>query len=290
MPLPHHPGNDAHAEWRRVHRGHLCPICNHDSWCTIAPDDSAVRCKRVESSKTLAGDDGPAWLHVLAEREHGPVRPRRTRVRVAPVARDFRPLAEQWQGQLSLPQATTFATSLGITVDALLNIGCGWTGTAFSFPMYDAHDHVVGVRLRCPRSGHKFAYPGSKEGVFLPATRRGGTLLLPEGATDTAACVQLEFDVVGRPSCSGGTRIVASLVKSRDVVVFLDRDKPGIRGGESLASAIAPYVSSLRVAVPPEPHKDLRDWLRAGLTSAELRSYIDAHLPRRLATFTWVKP
>ncbi len=290
MSLSPHFDDVPSTAWRRVQRGQLCPICSHDSWCTVAPDGSAARCKRVESAKAMPGEDGPAWLHVLVERGASPPWPRRTRVRVVAAPRDFRLLAEQWQRDLSSERLAAFAESLGITADALMQIGCGWTGTTYSFPMYDAENRVVGIRLRCARTGRKFAYKASKEGVFRAASPNTGLLLLPEGASDTAAALQLGFDVVGRPSCSGGTRIVAKLVVGRDVAIVSDRDNPGIRGGESLACAIAPYVTSLRVVVPPPPHNDLRDWVRAGATPEAVRAYIDVHLPRRLTTHVKVKP
>lgn len=279
----------AAVDWRRVTRAEPCPICEHDSWCTVAPDKSAVRCKRIATEKSIPGEDGAAWLHVLAHRDTQPP-PRRHRVRVAPEPKDLRPLAEQWQRALSAERLAWLAGILALDSAALTAIGCGWNGSSYSFPMHDANDRVVGIRLRCPRTGRKFAYTGSKEGVFRAPRTVNGVLLLPEGASDTAAAFQLGFDAVGRPSCTGGTRIVAQLVRGRDVVVLLDRDEPGIRGGESLACAITPYVTSLRVVVPPEPHKDLRDWLRAGATHQAVHAHIEAHLPRRLTTHVRVKP
>lgn len=288
LPLPD-PERETRPDWRRVTRAQPCPICEHDTWCTVAPDGSAVRCKRIASERGVPGEDGLAWLHVLANRDAQPL-PRRTRLRVAPPPRDLRPLAEQWQRALTADRLAELAAALGLDPAALTAIGCGWNGVSYSFPMHDANDRVVGIRLRCPRTGRKFAYTGSKEGVFRAESTVGGMLLLPEGATDTAAAFQLGFDAVGRPSCTGGTRIVAQLVRGRDVVVVVDRDEPGIRGGESLACAITPYVTSLRVIVPPEPHKDLRDWLRAGATHDDVHAYVEAHLPRRLTTHVRVKP
>lgn len=279
-----------HGDWRRVTRAEPCPICSHDSWCTVAPSGGAVRCKRTESAHPVTGEDGAAWLHVFDDRLPPTAPHRRCRVVAARDVADLRTLAEQWQRDLGPERLRVFAASMGITSEALLQIGCGWSGTAYSFPMFDAKNRVVGIRLRCPRTGRKFAHVGGKDGVFLSTSTQSGMLMLPEGATDTAVCVQLGFAVVGRPSCSGGTRIVAELAKARHVAILADRDEPGRRGAESLAAAILPYVASLRTATPPPPHKDLRDWFNAGATSEVVRNHIEAQEPRHIVLRVKVMP
>jgi DNA primase len=105
-------------------------------------------------------------------------------------------------------------------------------------------------------------------------------LLICEGPTDTAALIDMGVsDVVGRPSCTGGIKLLVELVKRRqppDVVIVDDADQPGRRGADDLASALAGYVPSVRVVMPPTGIKDARDWLRVGGSREELEQAIEA--------------
>ena len=59
-------------------------------------------------------------------------------------------------------------------------------------------------------------------------------MLICEGPTDTAALLDMGFaNVVGRPSCTGGIKLLVELVcqrRSEEVVVVADGDEPG-QGG-----------------------------------------------------------
>jgi DNA primase len=145
---------------------------------------------------------------------------------------------------------------------------------------------VVGIRLRTP-GGAKFAVKGGAEGLFIPDRPPGpGPLLIAEGPTDVAALLDLGFDdVAGRPSCTGGVRHLVALVRSRrarDVVIVADADEAGRRGADNLVSVLLRYARAVRVIVPPGGAKDVRAFLRAEGTRADLDAEIDAALVRRL--------
>lgn len=113
-------------------------------------------------------------------------------------------------------------------------------------------------------------------------------LLIAEGATDTAALLDLAFEAVGRPSCTGGAPMLVELVQCRrlrDVVIVADVDAHGAgqRGAESLAVALASYCPSVRAIAAPNGLKDVREWLRAGATHEDVLAAINAAPPRRLA-------
>ena len=134
----------------------------------------------------------------------------------------------------------------------------GWSTAyrAWSFPMSDPAQHVVGIRLRRP-DGTKLSVPGGKEGLFIPVGQptgpAGARLLICEGVTDTAALLDLGFPaVVGRPSCSGGVALIVALVQERrpaEVVLMADADEPGVRGANNLASVLVAYGPAVRVVV-----------------------------------------
>ena len=156
--------------------------------------------------------------------------------------------------------------------------------------MLDSRDEIVGVRLRT-EAGKKFSIKGGREGLFysdlvsLRERASGGRLLVCEGPTDTASLMDLGFSVVGRPSCTGGTKHIVELAKRLkpvEVAIVADGDEPGQRGDDRLATALLAYVPVVRVVIPPPGVKDARDWKRAGATAADVHLAIGAATPKTL--------
>lgn len=269
-------------DFRRLRRGEPCPVCDHLEWCLVSRDEppSQALCQRVESKRRWQ-DAG--WLHVL--RDDGRPRPR-TRSIIIPlraVARDLGGLAAEYTHRAQPAAVVRFAAHLGVSAISLERLGIGWDGRTWSFPMSDAGGFVRGIRLRTP-SGRKFAVGGSKEGLFIPAGLGGqDPLLICEGPTDTAAALSLRFDAVGRPSGRSGVRLVVEYVKRHrppSVVVVADTDRTGLRGASSLASVLACYCRDVRVIEPWA--KDLRAWLQAGATPADVNDAIAHAEPVRV--------
>jgi hypothetical protein len=279
----------ASPNWRRVRRDHRCPICDRPDWCLVTADGSAAICARVESAKRC-GEAG--WLHRLRDSDfYRPARRivRSIRLTTAGPRPDLAQLAVAYQRAVDPGQLDSLATSLGLTPDSLVTLGIGWSAehSAWAFPMRDADHRVLGIRLR-RANGFKFAVTGSKEGLFLPAGTEPNSspLLVCEGPTDAAALLEMRFaNVVGRPSCTGGIRLLVDLVRKwrpPEVVVVSDGDEPGRRGADNLASVLLAYVSTVRVIAPPVGIKDARDWLRAGATREAVEEAIAAAPARRL--------
>jgi hypothetical protein len=278
------------ADWRRVSRAHPCPICERPDWCLVSVDGRAAICPRVESQKRV-GEAG--WLHRLKDdpdpqlRHHvGVVRLLDVGARGVNLAR----LVAQHRLDLDHGRLYQLAVSLGLSVASLCHFGIGWSveHRAWSFPMTDGDGNVLGIRLRRP-NGYKFAVTGSKEGLFIPSTVDEDTsspLMVPEGPTDAAALLDMGYwNVVGRPSCTGGIKLLVELVRRRqprEVVIVSDSDEPGRRGADHLASVLVAYAPAVRVIAPPEGVKDARDWLRAGGSRRDLDEAIRAAAVRRL--------
>jgi phage/plasmid primase-like uncharacterized protein len=151
---------------------------------------------------------------------------------------------------------------------------------------------VLGIRLRLA-DGRKLSVKGGKEGLFLPGPHPAplpegegtGALLIAEGPTDTAALLDLGFSAVGRPSCTGGVKLLVELVRKlppSGVVIVADRDAPGQRGAASLAAALVAYCSEVRIITPPASVKDAREWKRSGATAADVQAAIDVAPVRKL--------
>jgi len=283
------------GEWRRVSKRRPCPVCGKPDWCLFAgPDEApdAVICPRVESPKRC-GEAG--WLHVL--RRDGPAWPRwRQTLRRAIGMMAETPhnenlateaaAARQWCDEH--PEALKrFARNLGLSTESLRRLGVGYLPRrrAWSFPMRNAAGDVVGIRLRLA-GGRKLAVKGGKEGLFLPSgLQPSGRLFIAEGPSDTAAMLDLGFEAVGRPSCTGGVKHLCELVRRldvHDVVIVADQDEPGQRGASRLGSTLAAYVPTVRVITPPDGVKDARAWKRSSATPADVQTAIDKAEPRRL--------
>jgi hypothetical protein len=134
--------------------------------------------------------------------------------------------------------------------------------------MYDGHGNVCGIRTR-DQDGNKRAITGSKAGVFLPIPFYGlAEPLICEGPTDSAAAVALGYFPIGRPSCLGCERHIIDTCKRfgfEKATICADADGPGIAGAKKLADVLVAGKIGVRI-VTPAGHKDLRDWLKAGVT------------------------
>ena len=284
------------STWQRVSRKRPCPICEKSDWCLYTGESSnpdAAICQRIESAKRC-GEAG--WLHRL--RDDNPTREswrRSIRVPLRATSEpsddkvDFAKLAADCQFAPTPDAVAKLATDLGVSETSLHRLSVGWSEQhgAWTFPMQDVHDNVLGIRLRFP-DGQKLSISGGKEGLFIPgALDRGGLLLIAEGPTDTAALLDLGFSAVGRPSCSGGVRLLTEFVqvsKPSGVAIVSDVDTNGVgqRGAEALEAVLLAYSQTVRIIAPPSGAKDAREWKRSGATAADVQQAIDAAPVRKL--------
>ena len=196
-------------------------------------------------------------------------------------------------GMAMLPTALSqLADSLGLTTESLRRLA-GWARrySAWTFPMQDAGGNVLGIRLRLA-DGRKLSVRGGREGLFIPeGLAAGERLLVTEGPTDFAALLDLGFNAVGRPSCTGGVKLLVELVKQLqvpEVVIVADGDPPGLRGAESLAVVLLAYAAAVRIITPPAGIKDA-GMETASATMADVQAVIDAAPVRKLTVKTSVR-
>jgi len=274
----------ASEKMQRVSKQNPCPVCGKPDWCLIAEDGSAAICQRItEGSAKRCGDAG--WLHILEDRHNGHrLRVNRRRVMKSvsiggEQSRDFRQLAKQYQEQLMTKQLDVLTDSLGVSVESLKRLNIGWDGKAYTFPMSNDFGKIIGIRRRFP-SGRKVSIKGSKTGLFIPrGLSTDGFLLVCEGPTDTAAALDLGFSAIGRPNCNSKVEMTANLVKGRIVVIVGDNDKVGHTGSERLARILSLFCPSVKIVYPPGGTKDLRQWLKAGLSKEILQELINKTKP-----------
>ena len=271
----------------RVSRRQPCPICGKPDWCLTAPDNSAAICARIEEgSVKKCGDVG--YLHILRNRHNGHDRHRRyvnkrRLVTNVPTGNSrstgFRQLVEHYKQLLTDDRLNSLATVLGVSAASLNRLNIGWDGKAYTFPMFNDFGKIIGIRRRFT-NGYKVSVKGSKTGLFIPChLPSNGLLLICEGSTDTAAALDLGFAAAGRPNCNSRIKMVSRFVKGREVVIISDNDDVGRAGAEKLAAKLIHYCPDVRIVQPPASIKDLRAWLRAGLTHEDLNKAISSAQP-----------
>jgi hypothetical protein len=271
--------------WIRVSRSRPCPVCERVDWCLIKIDGSEACCKRIISERQM-GEAGS--IHRLQNCQAIP-----DRIVKKMAERRPEPDVPMWQLAKSyheeiLRRAMIKPMSglLGVSEESLISLRVGWSKThdAFSFPMRDARKLICGIRLRRP-NGRKYSVIDSRSGLFIGMDEETDpeTLYICEGPTDTAAMIDLGFDVVGRPDCGSGTGMLVDYVKlnRRDVVIVHDRDEPDsaaeanvMRGVSVLTDRLLGIAKSVRVMSPPSS-KDIREWVGEGATRDTVQTVID---------------
>lgn len=255
-------------EWERVTKAKPCKICQKIDWCTRSRETGAACCMRVESAKQCANG---GWLHrgpSDGQRIEHPSKPEH------PKRIDFAYLTQAYRAALN-GHLADHAVHLGVTVASLDRLEAGWDGEALCFPMRDAAKRIVGIRRRIVAGG-KNSVSGGHEGCFVPIGLGPDPLYICEGPTDTAAMLSIGLTAIGRPNCTGGTIIVAALVALRHVVIVADSDTPGLRGASALAKKLTPLCKSVDMIEPPDPYKDVRQWIQAGATKKDF-SFASVH-------------
>lgn len=135
-----------------------------------------------------------------------------------------------------------------VAKDSLLQFHCGWNGKANTFPMYN----IVGSGIcttgiqRVWLDGRKKAVHGSQLGLFVPEVQDNYTIFIVEGISDAVAVYDLGFDVIGKPCCTYGNKIIQHYLLESDihsVIVIPDNDDAGIKSAVNTIKALRRIVS-----------------------------------------------
>ena len=188
------------------------------------------------------------------------------------------------------------ARDLDVEFDSLKALEVGWAGAtglrqlgaggswksepsgAYTIPERDEAGNIIGIALRTP-NGEKGAgskKKGSKRGLTYSLELLASSeeiVLVVEGMSDVAAGISAGFEVVGRPSNTGGADHLKGLLKNREIIVLGENDQkesgawPGRDGAVAVAQKLADLLQrSVPVGFPPGDAKDLREcWRREGL-------------------------
>ena len=150
------------------------------------------------------------------------------------------------------------------------------------------------VEVICPRSEYKTkdtqqigdagwlhirdkqrARKGNNSNPMSPSSH---PYLVVEGASDVLAAYSLGCVAVGKPSATGGISELSKLLRGKRVVVIGEHDSgAGKQGMEITFTKLQKFCKQVSKIMPPTGIKDLRDWVRHGVTQEELLKYIDAN-------------
>ncbi|HMN41845.1 MAG TPA: hypothetical protein PKE29_13450 [Phycisphaerales bacterium] len=279
------------------------PRTSGAGWCATCPthEDSApslsitigdngatlLKCHAGCTVATIADMLGMrlADLFPADERGRKPApgsQPTRRAERARP-AQDWPELADAFARAMPDDRLGELSVILGVSREALTRLNVGWAdepaleaiikrrvrGPAWVFPMRSGGGEIIGLCAR-GRDGSKWTLTGGRLGLFGPADLASmpDPVIVPEGASDTAAALSVGWTAVGRPSNRCGVEHLVESLRGRRVVILGENDEkpdgkwPGREGAVVVANALA-RAWQVRVPwrLPPAPHKDLRAWL-----------------------------
>lgn len=297
------------AKWPYVTKAHPCPICSRPDWCQISTDGKVVKCQRMQSDRAAKGS---GWLHFTDGKAPSPPRPHISKSMAAPRRSDLHLLAAKFRSRCSDRWLSTLSRQLGLSLATLHRLDVGWSDGeemyservgdlinvyGWSFPMRNADEAVVGIKIRT-KKGAKFSFTGGRGGLFIPRgfyDRTGGRGYLLEGPTDLGAALDLGLTAFGRDNNLAGADDIAAVLSRRrfdELVIFAQRDIVHLRDkyrpekgiwfpSQNGAIRIAPrarlYCPSVRIIRPPATRGrkvDVRDWMHAGATAADVEQLV----------------
>ena len=256
----------SNRDWLRSSKSNPCPICDHTDWCLVSADGSSALCMRVESDRPSRSG---GWDHRLRESDRSRRDGWKVVRRIESVSvssTDWLELAKRLHRSCSSKGYAWLSNRLGISERSLRSLRVGWNGEnrSFSFPMREPNGNVCGIRYRSMTDA-KFSERGGREGLFFcPTDLVPAYLLVVEGASDTAAMIDVGYpSVIGRDNCTGNISQIVTLcrrLKPASVVVIPDNDVPGIDGANRLIEAL-PCGANLLLL--PDAIKDVRECIQS---------------------------
>lgn len=164
----------------------------------------------------------------------------------------------------------TIAEIWNVDPSVPLDFGMGWDEEAYTFPMYNENNEVIGIQRRW-KDGGKACVSGSKLGLFIPVDYAGcdneylDYLFITEGVSDACAVYDLGLYAIGRPSCNSCAGMVREFIRLNKnihtVIVIPDNDKVGINGAKELQQEIDNIAAIQNFRFQYTGVKDIREYI-----------------------------
>jgi len=279
-----------YPNWREANDNEPCPVCGHKGWCMLSNDGELCICHRTMNDRPTKQGDG--WIFRLRD---SPL-PASRRAQPPPPpppqgptpAEHFATLPHGDDVQVRLCRELMRELSIPVAFFEMHDVRWDRSARAAAFPMRDAGGRVTGIRYRELKTGRKWSYRGSKDGLFyipelIPVCDE---IVVCEGPTDMLAACACGIWAVGRSSCVTGSAALGHLKgylrshEVRRVTIAADNDEPKTRpdgtqwrpGWDGAAKLARDLGCACRVALPFARFKDLRDWYaHGGMTEEKFR-------------------
>jgi len=151
------------------------------------------------------------------------------------------------KGKLNSSKLLELADSLDLPLWTLVQLGLGYDGKAYTFPVHNEDGEIIGIALRFP-DGSKRMVRGSEVGIYLGSNvldvswaRIRNRLVICEGATDLATMLRIYSTAIGMFNNETPIEIVYNYIlkhKPAETIIFPDGDTPGVNGANKLARRI----------------------------------------------------
>jgi len=172
------------------------------------------------------------------------------------------------KGKLNSSKLLGLADSLDLPLWTLVQLGVGYDGRAYTFPVHSADEEIIGIALRFP-DGSKKMVRGSEIGIYLGnnmldipgASHSKSRLVICEGATDLATIRRIHSTAIGMFNNETPIEIVYNYIlkhKPAETIIFPDGDTPGVSGANKLARRIMD-ITHVKV-FPMPPGYDVRQY------------------------------
>ena len=254
--------------WIRVTRHRCCQICGKPDWCSKSVDGRVAICMRIESKKQTKNG---GYIHRLTDDWQPPRRPAQ-RKPLPKVQRDWKALVTKYHLAMTDAGWRILSDELGLSIATMKTMKVGWDGSQsrYMFPMRNDAGDIVGIRTREQDSKRSVSGSDGNGLFFIPALLVSDYLIVCEGPTDMAALVDAGFgSTIGKPSCKLGDKYVVEIIRQLNpdaVLLIPDADAAGLEGFSILANEILQggvlSFDKIDSLTPPQPLKDVRQWLR----------------------------
>lgn len=281
-----------------VSRNRPCPVCGKADWCTIADDNSAAICQRIESGKRMPKG---GWLHRFESSESlpnismtvpgsSPAKPKMSPEELADRQISF-------IGAMVQSDYARLAEAQDVSPFTLRSFGVGqWFDfnrciNEWTIPQRSLDGELSGFRTMCQtRKRDKRSITGSRSGAFFDrnqitrqAIEQSGYILICEGFSDGMIAYDLGFKtVIGRSNCVGELDQITNLVadiQPKHLLIVPDSDTPGREGAQELIREIEGRDTETHISIIslPDGH-DIRSWCVTATKKTEFTRFLQGRI------------
>ncbi len=281
-----------------VSRNRPCPVCGKADWCTVADDNSAAICQRIESNRRMPKG---GWLHRFESNEALPnismtaPSPLPTKPKMSPEELADRQI--RFLDAMAVSDYARLSEAQDVSPFTLRAFGVGqWFDfnkciDEWTIPQRSLDGELSGFRTMCQtRKRDKRSITGSRSGAFFDrnfitrqAIQQSGYILVCEGFSDAMLAYDMGFEtVIGRSNCVGELDQITNLVgniQPEHLLIVPDADIPGRDGARELIRAIEDqgtetHISNISL---PDGH-DIRSWCVTETKKTEFTRFLHGRL------------